>query len=50
MKWVEDLGEGEHTKRENSISNGPEVEWLVRLKRKAWLGPGQEDTFYSLPY
>ena len=26
MKWVEDLGEGEHTKRENSISNGPEVE------------------------
>lgn len=50
MKWVEDLGEGEHTKRENSISNGPEVEWLVRLKWKAWLGPGQEDTFYSLPY
>ena len=38
MKWVEDLGEGEHTKRENSISNGPEVEWLVMLKWKAWLG------------
>lgn len=42
------FGEGEHTK-ENSISNGPEAEWLVRLKWKAWLGPGQEGTFYSLP-